>query len=122
MAVNASQKALGARLARIRRAARLTQEDAAAQAGVATETLSRIERGTRPLKVETLQKLADTYGVDIAEVFQSAKGHSEKDLLIENLAALMQRQSPSKLTKAAQLLYVLFDEDPPSPLRVKKRK
>jgi transcriptional regulator with XRE-family HTH domain len=55
---------LGENLARIRKARNLSQEELAAAAGVAVDTVARIERGERQTtRTATLNKLADALGV-----------------------------------------------------------
>lgn len=55
---------LGENLARIRKARNLSQEELAAAAGVAVDTVARIERGERQTtRTSTLNKLSDALGV-----------------------------------------------------------
>lgn len=55
---------LGLALCEARERAGLTQQDIEARAGIAQETLSRIERGRMP-SLATLQKIADALGVQV---------------------------------------------------------
>lgn len=54
---------VAARLLEARKAAGLTQQEAAAQLGVSRPTLIAIEKGTRQTKPEELVKLAALYGL-----------------------------------------------------------
>lgn len=61
---------VGARIKKIRRALNLTQEQAAEQSGSLTEKRwSEIERGKHATGIDTLQKVADTLGVPLYQLF-----------------------------------------------------
>ncbi len=60
---------LGARLRRTRTAAKFTLDWAAAQVGLTKGYLSKIERGHATPSIAVLNRLADVYGVTLAEVF-----------------------------------------------------
>lgn len=112
----------GARLAALRRSAGLSQADAAAKAGIANETLSRIERGSQEIRLENLQRLAGVYGISMAELFTNpSRGPTtETDALLQEIGDLLRRQRPEALSKARKLLYVFFDEEPPA-LRIRRK-
>lgn len=63
-----TQKLIGQRLASVREAASMRQEDAAAVLGLSQPTYSRIETGTRGLKADELITLADRLGVRAAAI------------------------------------------------------
>jgi transcriptional regulator with XRE-family HTH domain len=54
----------GPRARRLRKEAKLTQEQAAVQAGLTASTLRRIENGKESVQLSTLGKLADAYDAD----------------------------------------------------------
>jgi DNA-binding XRE family transcriptional regulator len=60
----AGRAALGERLRRLRKAARLTQEELASAAGVECLTVGRIESGDDSPRYETIVTVADALGVD----------------------------------------------------------
>lgn len=66
--MNATQKLIGRRLASVRVAAGVRQEDAAATLGLSQPTYSRIEKGTRGLRADELITLADRLGVRAAAI------------------------------------------------------
>lgn len=63
-----SRRALGARLRRWREEAGLTQQALAEQAGVGRVTISRIERGERYARTETLQRIARALQIELVEL------------------------------------------------------
>ena len=64
------------RLKTLRRLRALSQEELAEESGVGRATISRIERGETGAHGRTLRKLAETLGVDVAELVkvESADG------------------------------------------------
>jgi len=74
-------KPLLARLKEIRRLRSWTQETAAEACGISYKYFQHIESGRRPnLRLETLEKLAAGYGVELWELFapHSPKGIKRK--------------------------------------------
>lgn len=63
----------GRKARQLRRKARLTQEVAAVQIGIAGSTLRRIESGTHSVQLTTLGKLADLYAIDPCELLRRAR-------------------------------------------------
>lgn len=59
-------KQLGARLARLRKRASLTQAQVAERLGMTNETVSRLERGVQWTDFNTLNNLANLYGVELS--------------------------------------------------------
>ncbi len=59
---------LGAQIALRRRAHQLSQDQLAEQLGVATETISRFERGATLPSLVTVQRLAEALGVRISDL------------------------------------------------------
>jgi transcriptional regulator with XRE-family HTH domain len=60
----------GANLARCRKAAGLSQEEACVRAGLHRTEISNLERGKRLPRVDTVAKLAGAIGVDPGELFE----------------------------------------------------
>lgn len=63
------RSAVARRLAELRRARKLTQEQAADATGVAWRHLQRLEAGTENPTIETVYRLAVGYGATLADVF-----------------------------------------------------
>lgn len=62
--------AFGKRIASIRRAQKLTQEQLAERTGLAADTISAIEQGRRWARLTTLHILAKGLGVKLDEIFK----------------------------------------------------
>ena len=81
---NRSRKVLiGPQIRRLRRESQLTQAQMAADLSVSASYVNLIERNQRPVSAALLVRLAETYGVDLAQ-FAGARG---EELLAELLAA-----------------------------------
>ena len=63
-------KAFGKRVAEVRRARGLTQEELAAKADITPLSIGFIEQGRRWPRIATLQKLATCLDVSVAEFFK----------------------------------------------------
>lgn len=61
---------LADRLRACRTAAGLTQEEAAAKAGMVARHLQKVEAGEVNVTVQTLFKLAQAYGVKVSDLFR----------------------------------------------------
>jgi len=62
-------KQLGEKIARVRKAQRMTQEELASKTGVQTATVSNIERGETDTSVYTVYKIAEALRLHIKELF-----------------------------------------------------
>jgi transcriptional regulator with XRE-family HTH domain len=58
----------GARLRWIRQRRALTPKDLADEAGVAYATVLRLQKGRRPVQLETVRRLAEALGVEPSEL------------------------------------------------------
>lgn len=67
------RKQVGLNVQRLRRELGWSQEDLALESGLHRTYISGIERGVRNPTVLVLQKMADTLGVDAAELLVAAK-------------------------------------------------
>jgi transcriptional regulator with XRE-family HTH domain len=63
----------GPKALRLRRKAKLTQEQAAVLAGLTASTLRRIETGKESVQLSTLGKLADAYGADPCDLLRRVR-------------------------------------------------
>lgn len=68
------KQSLGKRIAALRRASKLSQEDFAAKSGYSVEFISLVERGVNAPSVAGLEKIAKALGVEIKELFDFGKG------------------------------------------------
>lgn len=63
------QKELGKRIADLRRAKKLTQEQLADEIGCSVEFISLVERGVNAPTVAGLEKFSKVLGVEVKELF-----------------------------------------------------
>ena len=63
------QKKLGQRIAELRRARKLTQEQLAEGVGCSVEFVSLVERGVNAPSVAGLENFANVLGVEVRELF-----------------------------------------------------
>ena len=88
---------IGRRIAEARQEAGLTQEELAERAGLASENLSRAERGRSTLRTSKLIAVADSLGVTIDDL---ARGRSVRPVDVE----------PPKRSRALTRLIKRLDE------------
>lgn len=67
-------KALGKRIAELRKAKGLSQETLAAKAQYSTEFISLVERGLNAPSVAGLERIAKALKVEIKELFEFGRG------------------------------------------------
>lgn len=82
-----TQEQLGAKIKHIRKAKKITQEKLAEIIDVDFGYISKLEVGQNFPSIQTLNKIADTLGVDISEFF-TYKDISELDLKAETTKLL----------------------------------
>lgn len=69
----AVRKALGRRVRQLREKRGWSQEDLANESGLARSFTGAIERGEKDLRISTLVKLADTFGIFLGQLFSTKK-------------------------------------------------
>lgn len=62
---------VGLRLRELRKTRQLTQAELADEVGVSQALVSKVERGERELSVSSAKRIAELYGVDVAELYGS---------------------------------------------------
>jgi transcriptional regulator with XRE-family HTH domain len=67
---NAVRKNLGKRVRKLRSERKWSQEDLAHESGLARSFTGAIERGEKDLRLTTLVKLANTFGVPISQLLK----------------------------------------------------
>ncbi|HEY4239379.1 MAG TPA: helix-turn-helix transcriptional regulator [Kofleriaceae bacterium] len=90
----------GRRIKRLRKQAKLTQEQLAERAGVATSTITRIEQGDRGVSTKTENALAAALGVSFERIRTD-----------ERVAASDSSLWPKPARVLAQICYELSDAD-----------
>lgn len=98
-------RAFGAFVKRLRKARGMTQEVLAERAGVAPDTVRRLEYGEFSPSLDTLAKLTDGLGIDLATLFSAfALGEPGTD---RELLAMARRLAPAEIRVAIRVLAVL---------------
>jgi transcriptional regulator with XRE-family HTH domain len=88
------EKQLGKRVARFRRVAGLTQAQLAEMVGLASESVSRLERGATIPSIARLDDLAKALGVGMADLFEPEPKTTARNAAIADLLASLKRRSP----------------------------
>lgn len=102
-----SDRQIGRRLRTVRESARLRQSDAAERIQVARTTLVAIEKGSRRVRSEEIQKLARLYGVSVNAILRREAVHLDLTPRFRKLP----KSSEQAREDAAQLLNVLVSAE-----------
>jgi len=78
----------GQRIKRLRKDAKLTQEQLAERAGVSTSTITRIEQGERGVSTKTEKALAQALGTSFERLRTTGRTAADSDLWPSNSRAL----------------------------------
>ncbi len=89
-------KLFGSRIKELRKENRITQEKLAELIGVEQQQICRIEKGGCFTTIETLQKMAFAFDVNIEDLFNFYH-HKEKDALLAELNVLLKKASESQI-------------------------
>ena len=81
---------IGENVKKYREKANLTQADLAEKVGIGTASVSRIERGEKRMKLETLRAVADALDISVGLLFYQ---ENESELLL-TLTKMLNGQSP----------------------------
>lgn len=65
----ATRQAIGQRIRQLRKAQGLSQEKLALMVGVERSYLAKVEAGSRNVSIDVLEKIADGFGLSLAEFF-----------------------------------------------------
>ncbi len=107
--MGAVEKNLGLRVAGLRKVAGLTQAGLAERCGVATETISRIERGAAVPSIQRLVVIASILEVELPVLFNFNDRPSPKDEAIERLMAIVGRRNARDIDVLAGVAALIFD-------------
>jgi transcriptional regulator with XRE-family HTH domain len=100
-------KLFGRRIRRLRKAARLTQEEAAERAHLNAKFLGAIERGEKRPSFEGILTLAKALAVPPAEFFQFDREEVDEKVLRRKIEAVLQKSSVQQLQILYQVIKVL---------------
>ena len=108
------EKFIGARIAKIRKEREFTQEKLAEAMNVATETISRLERGVSIPSLKTLEKISLTLHITLKDLFdfehpqKSNESELEKETAI--LLSYLKTKKPTDIKMCYLILRNLFEE------------
>jgi transcriptional regulator with XRE-family HTH domain len=104
-------RAIGGRIAKLRRHRGLTQAELAEAIGVANETISRLERGVSVPSLNTLEEISRSLDVPLKDFFDLAlppKKAGPSERTTARIIALLKGKRPQELRLAHALLRELF--------------
>jgi transcriptional regulator with XRE-family HTH domain len=99
----------GKRVRAIRKAARITQEDAAEKAQLNSKYLGEIERGEKRPSFEAILALADALNTSPAAFFQFDNEEGNEKILRKKIEALVSESSLQQLQHAYRILKALLE-------------
>ncbi len=102
-------KLFGRRVRAIRKAGKITQEDAAEKAHLNPKYLGEIERGEKRPSFEAILALAKALNVPAAAFFQFDREESNEKVLRKKIEALIQKSSPVQLQHAYRILKAVLE-------------
>ena len=102
-------KLFGKRVRSIRKASKVTQEDAAERAQLNSKYLGEIERGEKRPSFEAILALAKALHVSPAAFFQFDREESDEKILRKRVEALLIKCNPHQLQLAYRILKALTE-------------
>jgi transcriptional regulator with XRE-family HTH domain len=109
------ERQVGERIAELRRNAGMTQAALAERVNVATQTVSRLERGAVLPGVAKLNEIAAALHVPLAALFDFAGGADPKDLAIRQLVDLLRCRTEADARMVREIAECVFRRQPGSP-------
>ncbi len=102
-------KLFGRRVRAVRKAAKITQEQAAEAARLNPKYLGQIERGEKRPSFEAILALGKALGVSPATLFQFDREDADERTLRRRLEVLLQDRGLQQLQQAYRVLKALFE-------------
>lgn len=99
----------GENLGEFRKAAGLTQEELAAQAGISSTHIEEIERGERNLSLGTLHKVAKALGIDVAKLVSFAETEVIDFECMELIRRIVRNADSKALHKVLMVLRIAYN-------------
>lgn len=81
----------------------MTQAELAAAVEVATETISRLERGSATPSIERLEKIADALDVDLAELVARGR-EGQKERALARVGDILRPQKTETIDAIAEIV------------------
>ena len=102
-------KLFGRRVRTLRKAAKITQEDAAEKAHLNPKYLGEIERGEKRPSFEAILALANALDSPPATFFAFDREEKNEKVLRRRIEALLQNSNPAQLQKAYAVLKAITE-------------
>lgn len=96
---------IGGNIKKYREKAGLTQAELAEKVGIGTASVSRIERGEKRMRLETLHAFADTLEISVGLLFYK----NNTDELLLTLTKMLNGKSPEYIEGIMDLVHVCLD-------------
>lgn len=109
MAHKALEEIIGRNIARYREVAGLTQATLAEKIGISTAFVSRVERGQKKMKVETLYAIAKVLNVSVDALLSTESSAAQ----LANINQLLAGQSDEYLEGIERMIRVCIEEFEP---------
>ncbi len=103
------EKRLGQKVAESRLAAGLTQAELAERVGVATETISRLERGAAVPSVARLEDIATALDLDLSELFTFRPRDTSRERALDSLLEAVGRRPAQDIDMLADVARRIFE-------------
>lgn len=103
------EKKLGRRCSDYRKRSGLTQAKLAEKIGVATETISRLERGAAMPSLSRMESLCNALGVELHDLFRLRTRETRTDHAVDELVALVRRRPPAEVELVIGLAARVFE-------------
>jgi len=102
-------KLFGKRVRAIRKAAHITQEDAAERAHLNPKYVGELERGEKRPSFEAILSLGTALNVSPATLFQFDKAEMNEKILRKKIEALLQKSNAEQLQQVHRLLKAILE-------------
>jgi transcriptional regulator with XRE-family HTH domain len=99
----------GKRIRTLRKAAKMTQEKAAEEAGLKPKYLGQIERGEKRPSLDAILALAKALQVSPASFFHFDREESDERVLRRKIEVLLHNSSSQQLQQAYRMLRTLLE-------------
>ncbi|MBW1692526.1 MAG: helix-turn-helix transcriptional regulator [Deltaproteobacteria bacterium] len=111
---NSVEKLIGARIARMRKEREITQEQLAELVDVATETISRLERGVSMPSLKILEKISYALHISLKDLFDFEYPQKPKGTAFEQenekLIAYLRTRSGDDIKMCYHILKNVFEQ------------
>jgi len=108
------EKQIGAHLAKIRKERGLTQSDLAELIDVATETVSRMERGVSIPSLKTLENISNVLNVHLKDIFDLEYPQESRASALENesakLLGYIKTKRVSDIKMCSRIVKAIFEQ------------